>query len=197
MNRLKLFEQIYGEILDYSDRDTISLCAKRGLDTFELLEKSGRSLLSTNTRDDSAFIYAVSTAVIVGQFGNIAFGDHNLFEEHEIDLAPLHLEVEDIKGYLDGYPDTISVLRFETLRDSGHINMQDIWETIFEYNKETHRGLCEFYKQQGKEDPNYEIYSSLVKIFETRDEDGEIIMPNFASGGETGALAFVSIGFQW
>ena len=52
------------------------------------------------------------------------------------------------------------------------MNLEDIWGTIFEYNKEAHKGLYEYYKKHNERDPDFEIYASLIDIFNETIEGG-------------------------
>lgn len=200
MKEQELFKKVYDQVLDY-DGKLISRCAEWGLNTYNILKINGRLLGTMDAEDkDGVFIYAVSTAVAVGLFGKIAFGGY-FPDEHEFDLDLLNLRFDDIKGYLDGYPD-IDQARFEQLRAGNYVNLTDIWATIFEYNKETHKGLYEYYKKQGETDstlPDYAIFESLVSIFERKDEEeeGVVISPFQGTEGEMESYLYVSQGFSY
>ena len=174
MEEFKLYKQIYDQVLDYADAEFISRLVRWGLNTHKLLKINGRLLETIDTQDnDSMFIYAASTAVIIGEFGRFAFGQGNYFPDGcEINLTSLDLELGDIKGYLNGYPDIDPSTIGGMYRGDYYIDLQDIWETIFEYNKDTHKNLYEHYKKQGGKDPNFEIYRSLIVAFDATMEGG-------------------------
>ena len=174
MEGFKLYKQVYDQVLDYADAEFLSRLVRWGWDTHKILKTSGRLIGTIDTQDnDSVFIYATSTAVIVGEFGRFAFGQGNYFPDGcEINLTSLGLELGDIKGYLNDHPDIDQSTIGGTYRDDFYIELQDIWETIFEYNKDTHKTLYEYYKKQGKENPNFEIYRSLIAAFDETMEGG-------------------------
>lgn len=200
MTKEQLFLCVFEQMLDYSDGALIEKCSRWGLDTYEFLEKNKRILCMADTCDESVFIYAVSTAVIVGEFGNRAFGDHNLFDEHEFDLTLLDLHFDDIKGYMDGYPD-IEQTHFKKLSIGNYVNFDDLRETVLEYTQEIHKDLIEIYKLPGQPDstlPTHAIYESLINIFEEQDvETKEVLTPSMSTSNELSAYSYVGQGFQY
>lgn len=197
MNERELFKKVHNELLDYVGTGLKNRCAGWGLNTYELLKKNKRLLGTTDTLDEGMFIYAVSTAVIVGEFGKFAFGDY-FPDDHEFDLDLFGLVFEDIKGYLDGYPD-IDPIHLEKLCLGNYVKLEDIWGTMCEYKREMHKALTGIYKEQIKEDPDYYIFTSLLRIYEeidTNDEDTRYI-PSMTNAQEIGAYTYVSNSFQW
>lgn len=197
MNEQELFKKVHNDLLGYVDTDLKNRCAGWGLNTYELLKRNNRLLGNTDTRDEGVFIYAVSTAVIVGEFGKIAFGDY-FPDEHEFDLGLLGLEFDDVKGYLDDYPD-INPIHLEELRRGNYVKLEDIWGTICGYKREIHKELIEIYKKQIKEDPNQYIFTSLLRIYEEIEMNDDDIQHRLSmtSAQETGAYTYVSNSFQW
>jgi len=197
MNKEQLFKRVFDQVLDYTDRGLLGRCAKWGLNTYDLLEKNKMILGTTDTRDAGIFIYAVSTAVIVGELSNRAFGDHNFFDEHEFDITLLDLHFEDIKGYLDGYPD-VDPAFLEKLRTGSYLHFYDFSGTVAEYKKEIYKGLVETYKLQGQSDPDYKIYESLMKIFEEQGaKTKEVFVQPTSFSGELSAHAYIGAGFDY
>lgn len=200
MTKEQLFQGVFEQMLDYGDSALLERCAKWGLNIYELLEKNKRILSTMDTHDESVFIYAAGTAVIVGEFGNRAFGDHNLFDGHELDLASLELPLDDIRGYMDGYPD-IEQTHFEKLSSGNYVNLDDIKGTVLEYQEEIYKGLMEIYKLQGQTDSadaTRLIYESLINIFEEQDtETKEVLTPSMSASNELSAYSYVEQGFQY
>ena len=197
MNEQELFKKVHNELLDYVNTDLKNRCADWGLNIHELLKKNKRFLGTTDTHDEGVFIYAVSTAVIIGEFGKLAFGDY-FPDEHQFDLDLLGLKFNDVEGYLDDYPD-IDPIHLEELRIGNYVNMDDIRGTIFEYNREIHKALIEIYKEQTEEDPDHHIFTSLLRIYEeieTNDGDTQYYIPSMTNTQKMEAYAYVSNGFQ-
>lgn len=194
MNKEQLFQHVFQEVLDYADDELIKKCTKWGLDTLEALEQNGLVLMASDGERGNDFIYAVTTALIVGEFGKFCFNDY-FSDEAEIDLGDLGLEFEDIEPYIN--EDTPSERR-EELRQGNYVNMQDLWVTIQEWKKETHNSLVTIYTGRGEKEPNDAIFASLVEIFEVEDEETkEIIAPYANSWGEATAYQYVCDGFQY
>ena len=194
MNKEQLFQYIFSQLLDYGDNAVIGKCAKWGLDTLDMLEKNGRVLVTAGGGRGNDFIYAVITALIVGEFGKIAFNNH-FSEETEIELGGLGLEFEDIEPYLD---EDVPSERREQLRKGNYVRLEDIWSTIQEWKEETHRALVAIYTGKGEKEPIDAIYASLVAIFEQGDEDtGEIIVPSASPSRELAGYSYVSNSFQY
>lgn len=198
MIKEQIFRVVFEQMLDYGDSALIGRCAKWGLDTYELLEKNNWTLGTMDTHDESVFIYAVSTAFIVGKFGKFAFNDY-FSEETEFDLTLLELHFDDIRGYLDGYHD-VEQTHFEKLNAGNYVNLDDFRGTVSEYQEEIYKGLMEIYKLQGRSDPTlatHAIYESLMNIFEEQDtETKEVIAPSMSASNELAAYSYVDQGFQ-
>lgn len=193
MDKAQLFQYVFRQVLDYADDGLVEKCAKWGLDTLKLLEQNGRVLTASDGERGNDFIYAVTTALIVGEFGNFCFND-NSSDEAEIDLGDIGLEFGDIEPYIN--EDTASERR-EELRQGNCVNIQDLWSAIGEWKREIRQSLTLTYKDKGK-DPNYAIFASLMEIFEVEDEETkEIIAPYANSWGESAAYQYICEGFQY
>ena len=192
--REKLFFGVFNQMLDYSDNAFIEKCAKWGLDTLETLEKNGRVLVAGGGERGNDFIYAITTAYIVGEFGKLSFNDH-FSEETEIELDGLGLEFEDVEAYLD---DDVPSERREELRKGNYVRLEDIWSTVQEWKEETYRALASIYTEKGVKEPILAIYASLVEVFEEKDEEtGEIVAPSTSPSQELAGYSYVSEGFHY
>ena len=194
MSKKQFFRGIFREILDYADNDVIERCAKWDLNTFELLEQNKLIITSSDNERGTDFIYAVTTAMIVGEFGNFCFDD-NCSDESEIDLADVGLEFQDIEAYINNDTDDE---RREELRRMNYVNIQDLGSAIVEWKKEIHKSLVKIYTEKKEKDPDYSIFTSLKEIFEEEGEEAdEIIAPYSNSGQEMDAYEYVVAGFQY
>lgn len=197
MNRKQLFQYVFGQMLDYGNSAVIEKCAKCGLDTLEKLEQNGRVLFVGGGERGNDFIYAVTTAFIVGEFGQLGGISSYFSTETELELDELGLEFDDIEAYIDN--DTTTERR-EELRKGNYVRLEDIWSAIQEWKEETHGSLVTIYTENGEKEPIYAIYASLVVIFEQKDENtGEVASPFSGNGfsGELKAYSYVSSGFQY
>ena len=180
--------------MDYADSTFIEKCAKWGLDTLETLEKNGRVLVAGGGERGNDFIYAITTAYIVGEFGKLSFNDH-FSEETEIELGGLGLEFEDVEAYLD---DDVPSERREELRKGNYVRLEDIWSTVQEWKEETYRALASIYTEKGVKEPILAIYASLVAVFEEKDQEiGEIVAPSTSPSQELVGYSYVSSGFRY
>lgn len=194
MTDAEFYNIIYRATLDYADNEVIEKCAKWGLKTFELLEQNKLIITTSGNKRGTDFIYAVTTAMIVGEFGNFCFDD-NCSDESEIDLADVDLEFRDIESYIN--EDTKGERREELCR-MNYVNIQDLWVVIQEWKKEIHKSLVKIYANKGEKDPDYAIFTSLKEIFEEEGEGvDEIIAPYSNFGQELDAHEYVVAGFQY
>lgn len=186
--RKELFTIVYRFVLDYADDKVVERCAEWGLKTFELLEQNKLIITASDNERGTDFIYAVTTAMIVGEFGNFCFDD-NCSDESEVDLGDVGLELEDVKEYLNEDTDDE---RREELRRINYVNIQDLWTAIVEWKKEIHKSLVKIYTDKGEEDPDYVILISLKEIFNVKDEDtGEVSAPYSYHWQEIDAYQYV------
>lgn len=194
MNKEQLFQSVFGMILDYGGSALIEKCAKWGLDTLEMLEKNERVFIAGGGERGNDFIYAVTTAFIVGEFGKISFNDH-FSEETEIELGGLGLEFEDVEAYLD---DDVPSERLEELRKGNYVRLDDIRSAVQEWKKETHGEMVTFNTKKGEKEPIDAIYGSLVAIFEQKDEEtGGVFSPTTSPSQELAGYSYVRSGFQY
>lgn len=209
MTRKDIFTSVFDQMLGYSERDFKQKCASWGLEQYALLKEHKKILAGGNTSDNGVFIYGAAFAVIVGEFGHFAFNDHFLVEmglpESEIELDLLGLDFRDIEGYVE---EDMSEDRRDQLQRANIVNLQDIWSSVCEWQKDIYQSLTEIYKikyqEKGETDPtlpDYAIFESLVAIFERKDEkdEGVVISPfsGHGAGAEMRAYEYVSSGFLY
>ncbi|AKM77764.1 MAG: hypothetical protein UX49_C0016G0018 [Candidatus Wolfebacteria bacterium GW2011_GWC2_46_275] len=161
MEGQELYKKVYREILDYSDGELIGRCAKWGYEVEQKLSENEQFLIQGGAESASSFMYAVATAVIVGEFAKHAYNDY-FSEETEIDLGLLDMEFEQIRGFLG---EDITQYRLTFLKEGNSIGLQDIWTAISEWKQDIYKSLIYIYKQENK-DPEWLILNSLTKIFE-------------------------------
>ncbi len=190
-DKIKIFRAVFARTLDYADGDFIKHCAKWGLDTYDLLNQHERILATADAGDEGHFIYAVTLARIVGEFGKLAFGDF-FSDEAKILLHPLGLHFEDIECYLE---EDMGTEHREELRHGNYVKAQDVWSSMQELKTEIHRSLVVIYRDKEEKDPILVIFVSLMKIFEMSDEKtSETMTPDVSTSRETAAYAYVD---QW
>ncbi len=197
MNERELFNTLHDEILDYVEDDLLLRCANWGYEVHQLLLEHKMYIMQEEEQGEqsSPFIYAVATAVIVGEFAKHAYNDY-YSDETNLLLDELDLEFEQVSGFLNK---DIDKDRFEMLKEINGVSLQDIWDTICVWKKDIHKSLVKIYKQQDKKDPDEYIFQSLSKIFELTDED-DIVISSFSGHGterESSAYAYISNGFQY
>lgn len=166
MNKKKSFQCVFKQTLDNGDESFIKKCAKWGLDTLKTLEQNGRVVVAVGGEHGNNFIYAVTTAVIVGEFGFLAFNNYFL-NEIEIDLERTGLVFDDVEIYID---DTVPNKRREELRKGNFVNLQDIWSTVQEWKQEINHSLIDIYKRQDKWNPIDYIFTHIEDIFDQKDD---------------------------
>lgn len=183
MNKKQLFQYVFKQILDYGSASFIKRCAKWGLDTLEMLEQNERVVVVNGERGND-FIYAVTTAVIVGEFGRLAFNNHFL-NEIEIDLEQTGLVFDDVEIYMD---DTVPNKRWKELRKGNFVNLQDIWSVVQEWKQEVHHSLVDIYKRQNNFNPTDHIFIYIEAIFDQEDDRMDKRLPSYS---------YVEQGFQY
>lgn len=184
MNKKQLFQCVFKQILDYGDESFIKRCAKWGLDTLEILKQNGRVVVAVNGEHGNDFIYAITTAFIIGQFGRIAFNDY-FSDEAEIDLGLIGLDFDDVEAYVD---DTVPSERREELRKGNFVNLQDIWSAVQEWKQEIHHSLIDIYKRQNKGNPTDYIFICIEAILGQKDNRMDRRHPSYS---------YVEQGFQY
>ena len=195
MEEFELYKRVHDQILDYADDEVISRCACWGYDVQQKLIKHKMFLVQAGAEERSDFMYAVATAVIIGEFAKRAFNDH-FSDEIGIDLDLLDIDFEQIREFLEK---DIESDRLEFLEGGNTIGLQDMWTVMCEWKQDIHQSLVDIYKAEGKGDPNNRIFDSLVAIFEnTTDEDRRIISAFSGRSflNELAAYSYVSAGFQ-
>jgi len=197
MNTSRLFERVYEQILDYVDQSIIHRCADWGHKVYELLRKHGHLPARDNAHGTQAFIYAVSTAVIVAEFAKVGFGDH-LNEGAELNLTSIGMHFAQIEGLLR--KDT-SHERRKLLETANVVGLQEMWGVICEHKSAIHRGLTAIYRpeQRGSRgEANDLIFESLTAVFEKKgDEEGVTIVPFHSDGKQLQAYEYVSAKFLY
>lgn len=165
MDKLEFYKEIYLQVLDYTDERFIYECAKWGIDTeSKTIQNNLSDDLSTKEKTVS-FIYALTTATIIGEFAKISFNDY-LPEKAEIDLYDLEMNFNDIRHFLnkDTPKEHINIL------ETGNIvDINDLSEVVVEYKDYIYKALSETYTKENK-DPNVAIYTSLLGLFGSVDD---------------------------
>ncbi|EKD24304.1 MAG: hypothetical protein ACD_81C00058G0002 [uncultured bacterium] len=161
MEGQELYKKVHSEILDYSDGELIGQCAKWGYEVEQKLLENKRYLIQGGAESASSFMYAVVTAVIIGEFAKRVFNDH-FSDEAEIDLSVLDMEFEQMRGFLE---EDISLDRIRYLEEGHCVGLQDIWGNICEWKSDVYRSLVDIYEQQGILDPNAIILETLAGAF--------------------------------
>jgi len=198
MNEQELFKKVYDEILDYVEDDLLLRCADWGYSIHQTLLEHKLYLMQVEERGEQKvqFMYAVATAVIVGEFAKLAYKDH-FSDETNFLLDELDLDFNQVSGFLNK---DIGRDRFEMLEEINGVGLQDIWEAVYEWKLEIYKSLVRFYKEQGEKEPDYKIYTSLLTLFEEKDEEtGEIfsrLMDKTFGYSEMEAYGYISNGFQ-
>ncbi|NQV93349.1 hypothetical protein HQ403_02520 [Candidatus Kaiserbacteria bacterium] len=175
MNEQELFRKVYGEILDYVEDDLLLKCANWGYGVHQTLLENKQYLMQVEKQGEQSapFMYAVATAVIVGEFAKLAYRDH-FSDETNLLLDELDLEFEQVSGFLNKY---IGKDRFEMLEEINGVSLKDIWATIGEWKEEIYKSLVHIYKEQGEKESDHKIYTSLLTLFEEMDEETGDILP--------------------
>lgn len=195
MTEQELFKQAHDQVLDYADEGLIWKCANWGYEVSQILLKHNRYIVQARTElaeQSSPFMYAVATAMMIGEFAERAFKDY-FDNEGTIDLDALDMNFEEIRGLLNK---DIKPERPELLKESNTVGLQDIWTALWEWKSETYKALAEIYKEQGEKDPDYRIFISLVNIYKDTDE-GETFYRSMTDAQKLEAYGFVSNGFQY
>lgn len=192
MEKLELYKALHRQILDYTDDELLTKCAQWGLDTQEKTERMLRYAPESGSEDSPTFMFAVTTAVIIGEFGKRAFNDY-FSDEAELDLDILDLDFSLVREFLNS---DISTNRKHTLEQESVLGLQDVWEAIHEWKHDIYSTHLELYEKEGKE-VDLEVFNSLVGIFDTED-DSDMPTTTFSghdSGDQSSAYAYVCNGF--
>lgn len=190
MNQEQLFHRVFDQVLDYADTEMLRLCSDWGRVTRRKFAQHGRLVAQSDAEDGADFMYAVVTACIVGEFARYAKNDY-FNDEAEIDLNLLGIDFDQVRGFLQK---DITADRLELLERSNVVGLQDVWTAINEWKQDTYNSLVYIYNQEGA-NPNKAIFDSLVKTFETTDDEG-VVFSNLTATQELSAYEYVSNGFQ-
>lgn len=137
-NREQVFQQVFDEILDYLP-DFKRRATGWGEKTYDLIEREEKVVVSDRDEYPVEFTYALTLAVIVGEFGQFGYGGHFLTEM--------------------ALPDReIAVMGGKTPLATFH-------EAIWERKEDIYRALNDIYTSRHL-DPVPEVYASLVALFE-------------------------------
>lgn len=194
MSELGLFKKVYDQVLDYADDELISRCAVWGYSVYELIRQDNQEIVQGGAEKASPFMYAVATAVIIGEFSKRAYNDY-FSNETGIDLDLLDIDFEQIRGFLEK---DMGSDRFELLEGGNTVGLQDMWTVINEWKQHIHQSLVDIYKEEGNGNSIDRIFTSFVVIFEEKDgETDEVFARNVSHAGELSAYSYISEGFQY
>lgn len=138
-NAEQVFQRVFDEVLDYLP-DFKRKAAEWGKNIYDLIEREGKVVVSDRDKYPVDFTYALTLAVIVGEFGQFGYGDHFLTE----------MTLPDREIVIGG--DTRPLSAFH--------------EVIWERKEDTYAALSGIYAGKGKEDPDWAVYASLEELFE-------------------------------
>lgn len=136
-DRGQVFQQICNEVLDYLP-DFKRRAAGWGEKTYDLIEREGKVVVSDRDEYPVEFIYALTLAVIVGEFGQFGYGNHFL---SEMALPERDIAVE-----------------------GGTVPLTTLHEAIWGRKEDIYRALNDIYVLRHL-DPVPEVYASLVALF--------------------------------
>ncbi len=183
-----VFEGVYQQVLDYTDSQEY---AEWGFGVYVIAREQGALLAPAHVSERGvAFLYAVATAKIIGDFDYYLFGDKRFMSEAEIMLTKLSGVVyDDIEGLIERHGDVE-----EEEYESEYICVQDMWHGLYECIETIHTCLTLYFAGKGvsKDHISYEIYKYLKEPFFVELDDGEYTSPYFPVGGEESAFQFVS-----
>lgn len=193
MSEFELYKKIHDQILDYADDEMIARCARWGYAVQQKIDEHKMFLVQAGAEEIPEFIYAVATAVIIGEFAKRAYNDH-FSDEVGIDLDLLDINFEQIRGFLEK---NIEPDRLEFLEGGNVVGLQDMWAVTNEWKQHIHQSLIVICKEQGKGDPIDRIFTSLITVFEERDEEThKVSVRNIGAAGELSAYSYTSDGFR-
>jgi len=138
-NQDQIFQQVFDEVLDYLP-DFKQRAAEWGKKTYNLIEQEGKVVVSDRDEYPVEFTYALTFAVIVGEFGQFGYGDHFLTE---MALPDREMSVEN-----------------------GTVLLPTFHKVIWERKEDIYTVLSGTYAGEDKEDPDWAICASLEKLFE-------------------------------
>ncbi len=159
MTTRALFREAHRQLLDYSDLKVTEATSKWGIDAYSQIKEVGLEITTADAEKQTPFIYAVATAVIVGEFAKLGYGDY-FSDETEMDLSALDLSFIDIEGFVDK---EMPPERRGELMGQYYLNLQDIWGSIQDYKNHIYASLTTIYASKGLE-PKVYIFKSLNKI---------------------------------
>lgn len=159
MPEIGLYKNVHDQVLDYVDEDIIGRSARWGLGIQKTLEQNKRFVVQMGAEEGSVFMYAIATAVIVGEFGKSVHNDH-FSDEAGIDLDLLSMDFQQIEGFLEK---DIAKDRRDFLDGGNSISLQDIWSTVDEWKADIHKSLTHIF---GTEKVDEILFRSLSEIFE-------------------------------
>jgi hypothetical protein len=134
----QVFQLVFDEVLDYLP-DFKRKAAEWGKKIYDLIEQDGKVVISDRDEYPVEFTYALTFAVIVGEFGQFGYGDHFLIE----------MALPDREITVEG--DIIPLPAF-------HV-------AIWERKEDINRALNDVYTSR-QLDHASEVYTSLEKLFE-------------------------------
>lgn len=191
MNQEQPSRRVFDQVLDYGDTEMLRLCADWDYNVQQKLAQHGRLVVPCGAEEGSEFMYAVVAACIVGEFARYARNDY-FNDEGEIDLDLLDVDFAQIRGFLEK---DITADRLGLLKRNKAVGLQDVWTAINEWKQDIYNSLVYIYKQEGV-DPDEAIFDSLVKIFETIDDEG-LVSSGLTVTQELSAYEYVGNGFQY
>ncbi len=180
----ELFEKVHTTVLDYVDEDLVLRCAEWGHRAFLLLQESG--VVEKKEDIGTAFLYALATGVIVGEFSECLFDDRHSIREKEFLLEDLKLDFNQVRRFLSNDLAEHTILEIEECQS---VSFEHISNSIVGGKKDIYQVL--FKKHEKDKNPEYSIYQSLFVLFESINEEGDVIMPQYAHWQEEGAFGCV------
>lgn len=133
------FQGVFSEVLDYLP-DFKRKAAEWGKKTYDLIEQEGKIVVSDRDEYPVEFTYAITFAVIVGEFGQFGYGDHFLTE--------------------------MALPEREIIAGSSTVLLSTFHKVILERKEDIYTALSGIYATNGEGDPDWAIYASLEKLFE-------------------------------
>lgn len=158
MDKQELFNTVFRQMLDYADNDFVKRLADWGVEIYNLLDRNNK-IISTNQNEPRNDQFIYAVAIA----RIVGLFGMRAFNDHLSD------EIE----FGDPLPKT---------------RLRNIWVPVYSKIDEIYSALIDIYKQQGEDDPNHKILSSLKEVF------GEISQTNF---NEPQAYDFVRNRFNY
>lgn len=158
MSESEIFKEIHSQLLDFLE-NRVALTTNWGLDVYSKIKEANLELVSADSEKQSAFIYAVTTAVIIGEFSKRGYEDY-FCDTTEIDLYALDLSLDDIQGFVNW---EILPERRTELQEQYCVNLQDMWRSICVYKTNIHDSLTKIYSCKERE-PKVYMFKSLNAV---------------------------------